>query len=70
MRSLEAVDTLDRECEELLAELGLGPIDFDIQSALRFLVESKVLLPPGEPGQGEPTNASENGNWEFAKGVF
>jgi hypothetical protein len=80
MRSLEAVDTLDRECEELLAELGLGPIDFDIQSALRFLVESKVLVPPGEPGpgepglgkpgQGEPTNASENGNWEFAKGVF
>jgi hypothetical protein len=75
MRSLEAVDTLDRACEELLAELGLGPIDFDIQSALRLLVESKVLVPPrepvpGEPGQGEPTNASENGNWEFAKGVF
>jgi hypothetical protein len=75
MRSLEAVDTLDRACEELLAELGLGPIDFDIQAALRFLVESKVLVPPrepvpGEPGQGEPTNASENGNWEFAKGVF
>jgi hypothetical protein len=32
---------------------------------LRFLVESKVLVPPGEP-----TGASENGNWEFAKGVF
>jgi hypothetical protein len=85
MRSLEAVDTLDRACEELLAQLGLGPIDFDIQAALRFLVESKVLVPPGEPvpgepvpgepvpGEpvpGEPTNASENGNWEFAKGVF
>jgi len=58
-----------------LAELGLGPIDFDIQAALRFLVESKVLVPPGEPvpGEpvpGEPTNASENGKWEFAKGVF
>ena len=65
MRSLEAVDTLDRACEELLAELGLGPIDFDIHAALRFLVESKVLVPPGEP-----TGASENGNWEFAKGVF
>jgi len=70
MRSLEAIDTLDRACEELLAELGLGPIDFDIQSALRFLVESKVLVPPGEPVPGEPTNASENGNWEIAKGVF
>jgi hypothetical protein len=34
------------------------------------LVESKVLVPPGEPVPGEPTNASENGNWEFAKGVF
>ncbi|MCY3004568.1 MAG: DUF3754 domain-containing protein [Planctomycetota bacterium] len=65
MRSLDAIDTLDRACEALLETLGLGPIDFDIQAAIRFLVEARVLVPPGEP-----TSASENGEWEFAKGGF
>jgi hypothetical protein len=65
MRSLDAIDTLDRACEDLLETLGLGPIDFDIQAAIRFLVEARVLVPPGEP-----TNGLENGEWEFAKGGF
>jgi hypothetical protein len=55
---LESIDALDDSCEKLLAKLGLGKIDFDIQSSLRFLVEARVLIAPDD---------AKNGEWEFAK---
>jgi hypothetical protein len=58
LQLLESIDALDEACEKLLAKLGLGKIDFDIQSSLRFLVEARVLIAPDD---------AKNGEWEFAK---
>jgi hypothetical protein len=40
---LDQFGVLDRECEALLERLGLGKIDFDISSTLRFLSEERFL---------------------------
>ncbi len=40
---LEQSTVLDQECESLLERLGLGKIDFDISSTLRFLSEERFL---------------------------
>ncbi len=40
---LEQSGVLDQECESLLERLGLGKIDFDIASTLRFLSEERYL---------------------------
>lgn len=62
LRPLESLESLDRTCEQLLENLSLGKIDFDIEASLRFLVETGILLPP-KGDQCDP----ENGLWEFAK---
>lgn len=62
LRPLESVEALDQACEELLEKLGLGKIDFDIESSIRFLIEVGILLPPKDQSVDQ-----ENGPWEFAK---